>query len=94
MTTFTVLGLWYDDQPLAAGAVPGEHIADGDLDYIGFQPWACRVDATSADAACAAAVERMRAERYDEDGLLCTVCGDVAVLTDGICERCERIVTQ
>lgn len=65
---YTVVGLWCDDAPLSAGAILGEHEVDGDLDYIGFQPWAASIEADTAQDAMEAAVETMKASRHDDDG--------------------------
>lgn len=60
---YTVIGLWSDGEPLAAGAIEGEHEVAGDLDYYGFQPWATSTEAADADEAMEYAVEQMRDER-------------------------------
>lgn len=68
--TWTVIGFWHDDEPLAAGAIRGEHPVDGDLDYEDHQPWATSVEADSADEAMAAAVEKMSEDDADGDGFI------------------------
>ena len=60
LTPYTVIGVWYNDEPIAAGAITGTHDVEGDLDYIGFQPWATTVEADDADDAMARAVQIMQ----------------------------------
>lgn len=60
MKIWTVIGLWSDGEPLAAGAIVGEHEVDGDLDYVGYKPWATIVEADCADNAMEYAVEKMQ----------------------------------
>jgi hypothetical protein len=65
--TWTVIGLWYDGTPLAAGAIRGDHPVDGDLDYRAYQPWATTATGETADEAMENAVAVMAASLYDSE---------------------------
>lgn len=62
MKEYTVIGAWSDGTPLAFGAVEGRHDVDGDMGYLGFQPWALAVTAQDEQEAMESAVREMEGE--------------------------------
>ena len=64
-TTYTVIGFWYDSEPVATGAIEGEHeVGGGDSvnHYFEGGPWALPVRATDMDEACGKAEEALAAD--------------------------------
>jgi hypothetical protein len=66
---YTVIGLWYDDEPVVAGVVEGEHNAvDSDPCHERFQGrWSTSVEADDPDDAESRAVAEMNGEDPNDD---------------------------
>jgi hypothetical protein len=70
---YTAIGFWYNDEPVVAGVVPGEHpvycgtVTDlGDSSFQG--EWAVSVEANSASGAKEKAVAEMLAGLLGSNG--------------------------
>ena len=90
--TWTVIGFWHDDEPLAAGAIRGEHPVDGDLGYEDHQPWATSVKADSADEAMAAAVADMRDDDADGGTSEAALPSEPGVYIDSLTDHQAQII--
>ena len=66
--TYTVVGVWYSDEPIPVGVIKGEHDVTGGDETHFDGLWATSVDSTSADRAEAEAVAKMMDDQ-------CPVCG-------------------
>lgn len=71
--TFTVVGLWVDDEPLVAAVLEGEReIVDSEDESGGFQRWGTSVEATDPDhaevLACAELLGEDDEETDDKEG--------------------------
>ncbi|WNV90287.1 hypothetical protein [Umezawaea sp. Da 62-37] len=68
LTTYLVIGLWIDDEPLVAGVIVGDHsMADVESESDGYQRWATSVQAEDAESAESYAVAEMRDEQDDDE---------------------------
>jgi hypothetical protein len=77
MATYTVIGLWYQAEPIVAGVIEGEHSAvDSDPSDRRFQGrWATSVEANDPVGAESRAVAEMSGEDPDEEeAVLCKFC--------------------
>ena len=61
MPSFTVFGLWIDDEPVVAGVVEGDlNCVDNDPQFFTYQRWATSVEAATPDHAERLAVRDMK----------------------------------
>lgn len=60
MPSYTVLGVWIDDQPVVAAVIAGEHDCVDATGVTLYQRWATSVDAPDPDTAEEIAIVELR----------------------------------